>query len=82
MSKPTLKQILDALKRQVLVGKSYLNVAKGLLAADPFILQGSETCRPGVDLTLEAGFCACLRFAGFFAFFAIGPHHLCFEGWL
>lgn len=43
MSKPTLKQILDALKRQVLVGKSYLNVAKGLLAADPFILQGSET---------------------------------------
>lgn len=37
MSKPTLKQILDVLKRQVLVGKSYLGLAKGLLEADPAV---------------------------------------------
>lgn len=43
MSKPTLKQILDALKRQALVGKSYLGVAKGLLSADPVIFDGART---------------------------------------
>lgn len=43
MSKPTLKQILDVLKRQVLVGKSYLDVAKGLLEADPAILHTAPT---------------------------------------
>jgi hypothetical protein len=43
LGKPTLKQILDTLKRQVLVGTSYLNVAKGLLQADPVILQVAPT---------------------------------------
>ena len=43
MGKPTLKQILDALKNQVLVGKSYLDLAKGLLQADPVILQTAPT---------------------------------------
>jgi len=43
MSKPTFKQILDALKRQVLVGRSYLGVAKGLLDTDPVLLDGART---------------------------------------
>jgi hypothetical protein len=43
LGKPTLKQILHALNGQVLIGKSYLNVAKGLLRADPVILDGSRT---------------------------------------
>jgi hypothetical protein len=38
MGKPTFKQMLDALMRHVLVGKSYLELAKGLLAADPAVL--------------------------------------------
>jgi hypothetical protein len=43
LGKPTFKQVLDGLKRQVLVGKSYLGVAKGLLSADPVILDGART---------------------------------------
>jgi hypothetical protein len=43
VAKPTLKQVLDALKRQVLVGKAYLNLAQGLLQADPAVTQGSGT---------------------------------------
>jgi len=43
LTKPTFKQILDALKRQVLMGKSYLNLAKGLLAADQAILLTAPT---------------------------------------
>jgi AbiU2 len=43
VSKPNLKKVLDALKNQVLVGKSYLRVAKGLLQADPVILQTAPT---------------------------------------
>lgn len=43
MSKPTFKQILDAHKRQVLVGKAYLGIAKGLLQADPAILHTAPT---------------------------------------
>lgn len=43
MAKPTLKQILEALKNQVLVGQSYVDVAKGLLQADPVILQTAPT---------------------------------------
>lgn len=43
MGKPTLKQVLDALKHQVLVGKAYLDLAKGLVQADPVILQGAPT---------------------------------------
>ena len=43
MGKPTFKQILDALKGQVLAGKSYLGVAKGLLSTDPTLLDGART---------------------------------------
>ena len=43
MRKPTLKQMLDAQKNQVLVGKSFLKIAKGLLQADPAILQTAPT---------------------------------------
>src|SRR5258705_463147 len=43
LGKPTLKQILDALKGQILVGKSYLGIAKGLLSTDPVILDGART---------------------------------------
>ena len=43
MAKPTLKQTLEALRRQVLVGKAYFNVAKGLLKADPYLLQTAPT---------------------------------------
>jgi AbiU2 len=39
LGKPTLKQILEALKTQVLVGKFYLGLAQGLVRADPVILQ-------------------------------------------
>jgi hypothetical protein len=34
---------MEALRRQVLVGKAYLNLAKGLLEADPDVLQTSPT---------------------------------------
>jgi hypothetical protein len=40
---PTLKQILDALKKQVLVGRTYLDTARGLLNADPVLLQTAPT---------------------------------------
>jgi hypothetical protein len=40
---PTLKQILDVLKKQVLVGKTYLDTAKGLLNADPVVLHVAPT---------------------------------------
>ena len=40
---PTLNQTLEALRRQVLVGKSYFNLAKGLLKADPYLLQTAPT---------------------------------------
>lgn len=43
MAKPTLKQTLEVLRRQALVGKSYLSLAMGLLKADPYILQTSPT---------------------------------------
>ncbi len=42
-STPTLKQILDALKKQVLVGKTYLDTARGLLGADPVLIQTAPT---------------------------------------
>jgi hypothetical protein len=40
---PRLRQILDALKKQVLVGKTYLGTAKGLLNADQALLQTAPT---------------------------------------
>jgi hypothetical protein len=43
LAKPTLKQTLEALRRQVLVGKSYFNIARGLLKADPYLLQTAPT---------------------------------------
>jgi len=43
VAKPTLKQILEALKHQVLAGKAYLNLAKGLLKADPVLLHTAPT---------------------------------------
>jgi len=43
LDKPTLKQILDTLRKQVLVGKGYLNLANGLLQADPVIVQTAPT---------------------------------------
>ena len=43
MAQPTLKQTLEALRRQVLVGKAYFNVARGLLKADPYLLQTAPT---------------------------------------
>ena len=43
MAKPTLKQTLEALRRQVLVGKSYFNLARGLLKADSYLLQTAPT---------------------------------------
>jgi hypothetical protein len=43
LGKPTFKQILDALKRQVLFGKSYMGIAKGLSQADPVIIQTAST---------------------------------------
>jgi hypothetical protein len=43
LGKLTLKQILDAQKNQVRIGKTYLNLAQGLLRADSAILQGAST---------------------------------------
>src|ERR1700683_4617676 len=40
---PTLKQILDALEKQVLVGRTYLDMATGLLNADLVLTQVSPT---------------------------------------
>ena len=53
MAKPTFKQVLDALKRQVLVGKSYLGIAKGLLNTDPVLLDGARTF---FGLTIDGSF--------------------------
>jgi hypothetical protein len=39
----TFKQILDALKRQVLVGRTYLDIAKGLSGTGPVILGVAPT---------------------------------------
>lgn len=50
MARPTLKQILDALRSEVLVGKAYLELAQGLLAADPVVL---ETARTFFGLTVN-----------------------------
>ena len=43
MAKPDLKQTLDTLKNQVLVGKAYLLVGRGLLDADPVVRQTAPT---------------------------------------
>ena len=41
--KLTLKQILGAMEKQVLVGRTYLDMAGGLLKADPVLLHASPT---------------------------------------
>lgn len=43
LRKLNLKQVLDALKRQVLVGRAYLDLARGLLGIDPVILSTAPT---------------------------------------
>jgi AbiU2 len=43
MANPTLHQTFEALRRQVLVGKAYFNIARGLLKADPYLLQTAPT---------------------------------------
>jgi hypothetical protein len=43
LTTPTLKQILNALEKQVLVGRTYLDIAKGLLKADPVLLHAAPT---------------------------------------
>ncbi|HEY4961467.1 MAG TPA: hypothetical protein VII29_11460, partial [Terriglobales bacterium] len=40
---PTLKQILDALAKRVMVGRTYLDTARGLLNADTVLLQTAPT---------------------------------------
>jgi hypothetical protein len=43
MGKPTLDQILVSLKNEVLMGRAYLTIAKGLQRADAIILRTSPT---------------------------------------
>ena len=43
MTNPDLKQTLDALKNQVLVGKTYLQIGKRLLDSDPVIRHTAPT---------------------------------------
>jgi AbiU2 len=52
MPKPTLAEMLKVLKRQILIGKSYLAIAKGLQAADPVILSTAPTF---FGLTMDGG---------------------------
>ncbi len=57
---PTIDQILISLKHEVLFGKAYLGIAKGLAAADSVVL---NTSRIFFGLTLEA----CLHMSQMFA---------------
>lgn len=50
-SKPTIGQILARLRHEVLFGRAYLTIAKGLAEADPVVLQASQTF---FGLTLQA----------------------------
>ena len=43
LGKPTLKQVLNALERQLLIGKTYLSIAKGLLQAEPGVFNTAPT---------------------------------------
>ena len=49
--KPTIDQILANLRNEVLLGKAYLGIGKGLAGADPVVLSTSRTF---FGLTLEA----------------------------
>jgi AbiU2 len=59
-AKPTIGEILTSLKHEVVVGKAYLGIAKGLGEADPVVLGASRTF---FGLTVEA----CLHMAQMFA---------------
>jgi hypothetical protein len=50
-TKPTLSEILNSLKQEVVFGKAYLNIAKGLGKADPVVLSSGQTF---FGLTIEA----------------------------
>jgi hypothetical protein len=50
-AKPSIDQILDGLKREVVLGRAYLTIARGLAGADPVVLQTAQTF---FGLTLEA----------------------------
>lgn len=49
----TFKQVLDALKRQVLVGRTYLDIAKGLSGTDPFTLESLRLKREAEQYLFE-----------------------------
>lgn len=49
--KPTIDQILSNLKNEVVFGRAYLGISKGLAGADPVVLNTSRTF---FGLTLEA----------------------------
>jgi hypothetical protein len=49
--KPTIDQLLSSLTNEVLRGKAYLEIGRGLVAADPVVLSTSRTF---FGLTLEA----------------------------
>jgi hypothetical protein len=51
MTKPTISQILTSLKHEVVFGKAYLTIAKGLGEADPVVL---GTGRTFFGLTIES----------------------------
>jgi AbiU2 len=50
-AKPTLSEILTSLKQEVVFGRAYLNIAKGLGKADPVVLGTGQTF---FGLTIEA----------------------------
>jgi len=58
--RPTIDQILTSLTNEVLFGKTYLGIGKGLAGADPIALNTSRTF---FGLTLEA----CLQMSQMFA---------------
>ena len=60
MAKPAISEILTSLKHEVVFGKTYLTIAKGVGEADPVVL---GTARTFFGLTVEA----CLQMAQMFA---------------
>jgi hypothetical protein len=52
-TKPTIDQLLTNLTHEVLLGKAYLEIARGLTAADPVVVNSAPTF---FGLTREAGF--------------------------
>jgi hypothetical protein len=50
-SKPTIEEILASLQNEVILGKAYVAIAKGLKTADPVVMQTAQTF---FSLTVEA----------------------------